>query len=119
LARRALRGILRAVWAKGIRMGWYLRKSLRFGPLRFNLSKSGIGASVGVKGLRIGSGPKGEYLHAGREGLYFRKSLSSRPAAETRDDTLSAEPPEELSRPDAPPPKDWLARTLKRLFLGR
>ena len=38
-------------------MGWYLRKSLKLGPLRFNLSKSGIGTSIGVKGLRVGTGP--------------------------------------------------------------
>lgn len=56
-------------------MGWYLRKSLRLGPLRFNLSKSGLGASVGIKGLRVGTGPRGRYLHAGREGLYYRASL--------------------------------------------
>ena len=35
-------------------MGWFLRKSFRVGPLRLNLSKRGIGASVGVKGARLG-----------------------------------------------------------------
>jgi hypothetical protein len=39
------------------------------------LSKSGLGGSVGVKGLRVGSGPRGRYLHAGREGLYYKASL--------------------------------------------
>jgi hypothetical protein len=58
-------------------MGWYLRKALKFGPLRINLSKSGLGGSVGVKGLRVGTGPRGRYLHAGREGLYFRQSIGS------------------------------------------
>ena len=29
-------------------MGWYLRKSFSFGPLRLNLSKSGLGYSFGV-----------------------------------------------------------------------
>ena len=56
-------------------MGWYLRKSLNLGPIRINLSKSGIGASAGIKGLRVGTGPRGRYLHAGREGLYYRASL--------------------------------------------
>jgi hypothetical protein len=56
-------------------MGWYLRKSLKLGPLRFNLSKSGVGTSIGVKGLRVGTGPKGAYLHGGRGGLYFRERL--------------------------------------------
>ena len=34
-------------------MGVRFRKSMNFGPLRINLSKSGIGYSVGVKGARI------------------------------------------------------------------
>ena len=35
-------------------MGWFLRKSFRVGPLRLNLSKRGIGTSVGIKGARLG-----------------------------------------------------------------
>ncbi len=58
-------------------MGWYLRKSLNLGPIRINLSKSGLGMSAGVKGLRVGTGPRGKYLHAGREGLYYRTSLDN------------------------------------------
>ena len=92
-------------------MGWYLRKSLRFGPLRFNLSKSGIGTSIGVKGLRVGTGPKGSYLHGGRDGLYFRERLGETPAE------LPAE--EEINVADAPPPKDGLMRIIRRLFPGR
>ncbi|GIV55354.1 MAG: membrane protein [Candidatus Kapaibacterium sp.] len=58
-------------------MGFYIRKALKVGPLRFNLSKSGVGVSAGIKGLRLGTGPRGYYVHMGRGGLYFRKSLSS------------------------------------------
>src|SRR4030095_3525577 len=58
-------------------MGLYLRKSFRAGPIRFNLSKSGLGISGGVKGARLGVGPRGTYVHAGRHGLYYRKHLSS------------------------------------------
>lgn len=59
-------------------MGWYIRKSLRIGPVRFNLSKSGIGASVGVKGFRIGVRPNGKsYVHAGRHGLYHRQEFGT------------------------------------------
>ncbi|UBH26570.1 DUF4236 domain-containing protein [Aeromonas enteropelogenes] len=58
-------------------MGLYLRKSVSVGPFRFNLSKSGVGVSAGVKGLRIGSGPRGNYVHIGMGGLCYRKSLSS------------------------------------------
>jgi hypothetical protein len=70
-------------------MGFYIRKSLSFGPLRFNLSKSGIGVSAGVKGFRVGAGPRGNYVHAGRGGLYYRATL---PSGRAR------------SRPAAPPP---------------
>jgi len=58
-------------------MAFYIRKSLRFGPLRFNLSKSGVGVSAGVKGFRVGTGPRGNYVHMGRGGLYYRASLPS------------------------------------------
>ena len=57
-------------------MSFYLRKGFNFGPLRLNLSRSGLGASFGVKGARIGIGPKGSYIHMGRGGLYYRQSLT-------------------------------------------
>lgn len=57
-------------------MGFYIRKSIKAGPFRFNLSRSGIGVSTGVKGLRIGMGPRGNYIHMGYGGLYYRKTLS-------------------------------------------
>jgi Protein of unknown function (DUF4236) len=56
-------------------MPFYLRKSISVGPFRFNLSKSGVGLSVGVRGLRIGTGPRGHYIHAGANGFYYRASL--------------------------------------------
>lgn len=58
-------------------MGFYIRKAFSFGPLRFNLSRSGLGASFGVTGARIGIGPRGRYVHVGRGGLYYRQSLES------------------------------------------
>src|SRR5581483_4244118 len=58
-------------------MGFYIRKSLSFGPLRFNLSSSGIGVSAGVKGFRVGTGARGNYIHAGMGGLYYRQTLGS------------------------------------------
>jgi hypothetical protein len=59
-------------------MGFYIRKGFNFGPLRLNLSRSGLGASFGVKGARIGVGPRGSYVHMGRGGLYYRQTLSPR-----------------------------------------
>ena len=56
-------------------MSVYIRKSISVGPFRFNLSKSGVGVSVGVKGFRIGSGPKGNYVHMGANGIYYRATI--------------------------------------------
>jgi hypothetical protein len=58
-------------------MGFYLRKSLSVGPFRFNFSKSGIGVSTGVRGFRVGAGPRGNYVHMGRHGIYYRTALPS------------------------------------------
>ena len=59
-------------------MGFYIRKSFRAGPLRLNLSKRGLGLSVGVTGARVGIAANGRaYVHAGRGGLYVREYLSS------------------------------------------
>ena len=41
-------------------MGLRFRKSFSIGPLRINLSKSGIGFSIGVKGFRISRSAKGK-----------------------------------------------------------
>jgi tetratricopeptide (TPR) repeat protein len=61
-------------------MGFYFRKGFNFGPLRLNLSRSGLGASFGVKGARIGFGSRGSYVHVGRGGLYYRQNLSPSPS---------------------------------------
>ena len=58
-------------------MGFYIRKAFTFGFMRLNLSRSGLGASFGVKGARLGIGPKGTYVHMGRYGLYYRQYLNS------------------------------------------
>lgn len=58
-------------------MGFYIRDSIRVGPFRFNLSKSGVGVSVGVRGFRVGTGPRGNYVHMGAHGLYYRATLPS------------------------------------------
>lgn len=60
-------------------MPFYIRKSVSAGPFRFNFSKGGVGASVGIKGFRIGASPRGHYIHAGRGGLYYRTSIGGKP----------------------------------------
>ena len=62
-------------------MGFYLRKSFRAGPLRLNLSKGGVGVSLGVTGARIGVDSRGRgYVHAGRGGFYVKEYLGGAPA---------------------------------------
>lgn len=57
-------------------MGWYLRKSFRAGPLRFNLSKGGVGLSTGIRGARVGINARGQaYVHCGAGGVYYRSTL--------------------------------------------
>ncbi|HPS41044.1 MAG TPA: DUF4236 domain-containing protein [Anaerolineaceae bacterium] len=44
-------------------MGFRLRRSLKIAPgVRLNISKKGIGTSVGVKGMHISSGPSGSRM---------------------------------------------------------
>jgi uncharacterized protein DUF4236 len=58
-------------------MGIFFRKSVSFGPVRLNFSKSGVGVSAGIKGLRAGVTSRGKsYVAGGRYGIYFRHSLS-------------------------------------------
>ena len=77
-------------------MGFYLRKALRFGPLRVNLSQHGLGLSAGVTGARFGLDASGHpYVHAGRGGLYYRKRWPvPTPSSHTREaDALPSGPP--------------------------
>ncbi len=56
-------------------MGWSFRKSINIGPVRVNLSKAGIGASIGVKGFRKGIDAKGrKFTHSSipGTGIYNR-----------------------------------------------
>src|SRR3954471_15591236 len=58
-------------------MGFYVRKSVSVGPIRFNLSGSGVGMSVGVRGLRVGAGPRGNYVRIGAKGVYYQQLFPS------------------------------------------
>jgi hypothetical protein len=40
-------------------MGWSFRKSIGMGPLRLNLSKSGVGGSFGIGPFRLGRSATG------------------------------------------------------------
>lgn len=78
-------------------MGFYIRKALSVGPFRFNLSRSGIGISGGIRGLRLGTGPRGNYVHMGRHGLYFRRSLGVADSGSNNHEDVS--PPETPATP--------------------
>jgi hypothetical protein len=59
-------------------MPFFFRKSFGFGPVRINLAKSGVGASVGVKGARLTTTPRGTtYVTVGSHGFYYRETLST------------------------------------------
>ena len=57
-------------------MGLSLRKSVSVGPFRFNLSGSGVGMSVGFPGFRVGSGPRGNYVHLRMGAVQYRQTIS-------------------------------------------
>ena len=81
-------------------MGFYLRKSFKAGPFRLNLSKSGLGMSVGVPGARVGVSATGRgYVHAGRGGLYYRGSLGGGRTSSAPRESAAAQ---SLSQPDDP-----------------
>jgi len=65
-------------------MPFYFKKSVSAGPFRFNFSKGGVGVSVGVKGLRVGTGPRGHYVHAGLGGFSYRASVGRAGEARAR-----------------------------------
>jgi hypothetical protein len=60
-------------------MGFRYRKSMNFGPFRANLSKSGMGYSLGGRGFRVGIDPRGRsYTSIGLpgSGMSYRTSGS-------------------------------------------
>ncbi|MGB7768374.1 MAG: DUF4236 domain-containing protein [Verrucomicrobiia bacterium] len=61
-------------------MGFYYRKSIGLGPFRVNLSKSGVGYSVGGPGFRTGvssTGRKYSTFGIPGTGMGYRTSSSS------------------------------------------
>ena len=74
-------------------MGLRFRKSFTFGPLRINLSKSGIGISLGVKGFRISRSAKGKMTATASlpgTGLSYVQDLSKDSLGEVVDDVKDA-----------------------------
>jgi len=70
-------------------MGLRFRKSFNIGPLRINISKSGIGFSLGVKGFRIGRSAKGKMTATASlpgTGLSYVQDLDKESIEETIED---------------------------------
>ena len=83
-------------------MGFFFRKSAGFGPLRINFSKSGVGASIGVKGARLTASSSGTtYITVGSHGFYYRQAVAGQPGK--RHDAVRSpalvEQPESTQRP--------------------
>lgn len=66
-------------------MGFFFRKRLGLDPLALNLSKSGIGLSTGLRGLRAGISSHGRIYTSANipgTGLYYRRYYEHHHAAE-------------------------------------
>ncbi len=100
-------------------MGFRIQKSIRLGKLlRLNISKSGIGISAGVPGLRIGTGPRGAYFSAGLPGtgLSYRQKISSNRKSDSAN--LSAKSKAQAAPPETPSPGFFAPRHEKKLAKG-
>ena len=70
-------------------MGLRFRKSINIGPLRINLSKSGVGFSLGVKGFRVSRSAKGKNtatVSLPGTGLSYVQNLSKESIQDTVED---------------------------------
>ncbi|WP_431879962.1 DUF4236 domain-containing protein [Amycolatopsis sacchari] len=81
-------------------MSFYLRTSVKLGPVRVNMSRSGLGASVGVPGFRVGAGPRGSYISLG-DGLVSYRATVRPSRGSTKRPAPAARP-----LPDLPSPGD-------------
>lgn len=60
-------------------MRFSFSRSVKFGPLRVNVSKRGVGLSAGVKGARVSVGPRGTLVTLGRGGFRYQTSFGASP----------------------------------------
>ncbi|WP_248960359.1 DUF4236 domain-containing protein [Sphaerisporangium perillae] len=61
-------------------MGWSYRKSIKMGPFRLNLSRSGVGHSYGGRGFRVTKGADGRRTITVNlpGGFHWRKTRGNR-----------------------------------------
>ena len=75
-------------------MGFLFRRSIRIGPVRLNISRRGIGASIGVRGLRTGvssTGRRYTRVSLPGTGLGYEHTHQASPEAEPRPEPSPAE----------------------------
>ena len=97
-------------------MGFYKRKAICFGPVRFNLSKTGIGVSVGRSGTGLAIGPRGTYVHMAGNALSYRQRLDAAgPVAISIENDL----PERETAPTNNPEARGLAASSSREVLSQ
>ena len=80
-------------------MAWGFRRSINFGPLRLNLSKSGVGYSIGTKGFRVGkdaAGRKYRSMSIPYTGIYQRDYLPNKPSVSPPPPPLNTPTPQTL-----------------------
>ncbi len=72
-------------------MGFYKRRAISFGPVRFNLSKAGIGVSIATKEGHLAAERGRTIVQIGRQGLSYRERLDAAgPATSSFDADLHA-----------------------------
>ncbi|HEX5405624.1 MAG TPA: DUF4236 domain-containing protein [Pseudonocardiaceae bacterium] len=77
----------------GTIMSFYVRKTIKTGPVRLTLSGSGITVSAGVPGLRVGVGPCGSYVRVGAGGVTYRSTSGGRRTTKVMHSTVPGPPP--------------------------
>lgn len=66
----------------GKKSRWTFRKRFKVGPININLSRSGVGGSIGTKGARVGKDAKGRtytHLSVPKTGVYKRQYHDNEP----------------------------------------
>jgi hypothetical protein len=83
---------------KASRMGFYRRRSIRIGALRFKLSNAQIRVSASISALGLNHAVRANYIHIGRERLSYRATLvpSSRRGPSTAESKMIDSSPHEL-----------------------
>ena len=107
--------------------GFQVQRRITIGKnIWLNISKSGVGVSVGLMGVRLSSGPRGTHLNVNLPGtgLRYRKQLHSRLSTKSRKETaFSAQSKETEEVPDpgffASGHEKELAKGLEDYFAGK